>query len=156
MHKNIREIVVKLKKKKISLSLAESCTGGMLAEYITSVSGASKIFKFGVIAYSNKAKIEYLNVPFKIIKKYGAVSEECCYSMVSNLSKISKTKLNLSITGIAGPKGGTKKKPVGLVFIGIKFNEKIKINKYFFKKQNRESVRKNSVKKALELIKDII
>ena len=94
MHKNIREIVVKLKKKKISLSLAESCTGGMLAEYITSVSGASKIFKFGVIAYSNKAKIEYLNVPFKVIKKYGAVSEECCYSMVSNLSKISKMHIS--------------------------------------------------------------
>ena len=156
MYKNIREIVARLKKKKISLSLAESCTGGMLAKHITSVSGASKIFAFGVITYSNKAKVEYLNVPSIIIKRYGAVSEECCYSMVTNLSKISKTTLNLSITGIAGPNGGTKKKPVGLVFIGIKFNNKIKINKYFFKNQNRESVRKNSVKKALELIKDII
>ena len=156
MYKNIREIVARLKKKKISLSLAESCTGGMLAKDITSVSGASKIFTFGVIAYSNKAKVEYLNVPPNIIKKYGAVSEECCYSMVTNLSKISKTTLNLSITGIAGPNGGTKKKPVGLVFIGIKFNNKIKINKYFFKNQNRESVRKNSVKKALDLIKEII
>ena len=156
MYKSIREIVARLKKKKIILSLAESCTGGMLAKHITSVSGASKIFAFGVITYSNKAKVEYLNVPSIIIKRYGAVSEECCYSMVTNLSKISKTKLNLSITGIAGPNGGTKKKPVGLVFVDIKFNKKIKINKYFFKNQNRESVRKNSVKKALDLIKEII
>ena len=128
----------------------------MLSQYISSVNGASKVFIFGIITYSNKSKIQYLKVPHKIIKKYGAVSEECCYSMVNNLAKISKARLNLAITGIAGPKGGTKKKPVGLVYIGIKKGRKIKINKYLFKKMSRDSVRKKSVKKSLDLIKEII
>ena len=156
MIKIVKKIIFKLKKKKINLSLAESCTGGMLAQHITSVSGASKVFKFSVVAYSNESKIKYLMVPYKLIKKYGAVSEECCSSMLNGLEKISKTRLNVAITGVAGPSGGTKQKPVGLVFIGIKKNDKIKINRYLFKKQNRESVRKNSVKKALDLIKEII
>ena len=156
MIKIVKKIIFKLKKKKINLSLAESCTGGMLAQHITSVSGASKVFKFSVVAYSNESKIKYLMVPYKLIKKYGAVSEECCSSMLNGLEKISKTRLNVAITGVAGPSGGTKQKPVGLVFIGIKKNDKIKIIRYLFKKQNRESVRKNSVKKALDLIKEII
>jgi nicotinamide-nucleotide amidase len=156
MIKIVKKIIFKLKKKKINLSLAESCTGGMLAQHITSVSGASKVFKFSVVAYSNESKIKYLMVPYKLIKKYGAVSEECCSSMLNGLEKISKTRLNVAITGVAGPSGGTKQKPVGLVFIGIKKNDKIKINRYLFKKQNRESVRKNSVKKALDIISDFI
>ena len=156
MSKKINQIINILKNKKISLSVAESCTGGMLAENITSVSGASKVFNFGVVTYSNQSKIKYLKVPYKIIKKYGSVSEECCYSMVANLTKISKSKLNLAITGIAGPKGSTKKKPVGLVYIGIKKNNKTKINKYLFKNKNREYIRKNSVKKSLELIEEFI
>ena len=138
------------------MSVAESCTGGMLAEIITSVSGSSKVFKFGIITYSNQSKIKYLKVPSKIIKKYGAVSKQCCYLMVNNLSKISKTKLNIAITGIAGPKGATKLKPVGLVYIGIKKNKRTEINKYLFKSKSRESVRISSVKKSLELIKSFI
>ena len=156
MDKKIKQIIFKLKSKKINLSVAESCTGGMLAESITSVSGASKVFNFGVITYSNQSKIKYLKVPNKIIKKYGSVSEECCLSMVTYLTKISKSKLNLAITGIAGPKGGTKRKPVGLVYIGIKKNNKTKINKYLFKNKNREYIRKNSVKKSLDLIEEFI
>jgi len=156
MSKNIKQIISLLKKKKLNLSLAESCTGGMLAQNITSVSGSSKVFTFGVITYSNKSKTKYLKVPYKIIKKYGAVSEECCHSMLVNLEKISRAKINLAITGIAGPKGGTKKKPVGLVFIGIKKGKRIKINKYLFVGIKRESVRKNSVKKSLDLIKKFI
>lgn len=156
MIKIVKKIIFKLKKKKINLSLAESCTGGMLAQLITSVSGASKVFKFSVVTYSNESKIKYLMVPYKLIKKYGAVSEECCGSMLKGLEKISKTRLNVAITGVAGPSGGTKQKPVGLVFIGIKKNDKIKINRYLFKKQNRENVRKNSVKKALDIISDFI
>tara|TARA_B110000971_G_scaffold209647_1_gene236025 strand:+ start:351 stop:821 length:471 start_codon:yes stop_codon:yes gene_type:complete len=156
MNKKVKQILSKLIKKKINLSVVESCTGGMLSQYISSVNGASKVFIFGIITYSNKSKIQYLKVPHKIIKKYGAVSEECCYSMVNNLAKISKARLNLAITGIAGPKGGTKKKPVGLVYIGIKKGSKIKINKYLFKKMSRDSVRKKSVKKSLDLIKEII
>ena len=156
MNKQIKQIIFKLESKKINLSIAESCTGGMLAERITSVSGASKVFNFGIVTYSNDSKINHLKVPSKIIKKFGSVSKECCLSMVTNLAKISKTKLNIAITGIAGPKGGTKKKPVGLVYIGIKKNNKTRINKYFFKNKNREYIRKNSVKKSLELIQEFI
>jgi len=156
MHKNIKKIIFRLTKKKLSLALAESCTGGMLAQTITSVSGASKVFALSLITYSNQSKIRFLKVPHKIIRKYGAVSKECCYSMVLNLAKISKAKLNLAITGIAGPRGGTKKKPVGLVYIGIKKNNDIKIHKYLFKNISREMIRKNSVKKSLELIKEFI
>jgi len=156
MDKEIKKIISRVKKKKINLSVAESCTGGMLAQSITSVGGASKVFTFGVFTYSNQAKIKYLKIPRKIIKKYGAVSDECCRAMVVNLAKISKAKLNLAITGIAGPKGGTMQKPVGLVYIGIKKNKKIKVCKYFFKSKKRESIRKSSVKKSLELIKKFI
>ena len=156
MFKITSQIIDLLKNKKITLSVAESCTGGMLAGVITGVSGASKVFKFGIITYSNQSKTKYLKVPLKIIKKHGAVSKQCCYSMVNNLSKISKTKLNIAITGVAGPKGGSKLKPVGLVYIGIKKDNKIEINEYFFKDKNRKSIRIRSVKKSLELIKNSI
>jgi nicotinamide-nucleotide amidase len=156
MSKTTNQIINLLTKKKITLSVAESCTGGMLAQTITGESGASKFFKFGVITYSNESKIRYLKVPSKIIKKYGAVSKQCCYSMVNNLSKISKAKLNIAITGIAGPKGGTKLKPVGLVYIGIKKKKKTEVTKYLFKNKNRESIRINSVKESLKLIKNYI
>jgi len=150
------QIIDLLKNKKITLSVAESCTGGMLAEVITSVSGASKVFKFGIITYSNQSKIKYLKVPSNLIKTHGAVSKQCCHAMVSNLSKISKTKLNVAITGIAGPKGATKLKPVGLVYIGLKKNNRVEINKFLFKNKNRKSIRINSVKKSLKLIKRFI
>ena len=139
-------------RKKIKISVAESCTGGLLASAITSISGASKIFNLGLITYSNQAKIKILKVNKKIIKKYGAVSHECCYAMVNNLSKISKASINVSITGIAGPRGGTKGKPVGLVYIGVKKGTKIKINKFLFKSKKRSSIQKATVKKALNLV----
>ena len=156
MFKKTRETIHLLINKKITLSVAESCTGGMLAQAITSIDGASKIFKFGIITYSNQSKIKYLKVPKKIINKYGAVSKECCSSMVNNLSKISNAKLNIAITGIAGPNGGTKSKPVGLVYIGIKKNNKSKIIKYFSKSKKRKNIRINSVKKSLDLIENFI
>jgi len=156
MYKKIKKIVNLLKKKKISLSVAESCTGGMLAQNVTSINGASKIFKFGIITYSNQSKMKHLKISSKVINKYGSVSEECCGAMVKNLSKISNSKLNIAITGIAGPKGGTKKKPVGLVFIGIKKDNMTKVKKYLFKNKDRESVRKNSVIKSFELIEEFI
>ena len=115
-----KKIISQLKRKKLKLAIAESCTGGMLSSAITSVSGASKVFSMGLVTYSNQAKMSILKVPQKIIKKHGAVSIQCCLSMVNNLSKISKSKMCVSITGIAGPKGGTKQKPVGLVYIGVK------------------------------------
>ena len=152
----IKNIIQRLIKKKLSISVAESCTGGMLSSSITSISGASKIFNIGLVTYSNLAKIKLLKVSSSNIKRYGAVSEKCCLKMVEGLSKLSKSKINISITGIAGPKGGSKNKPVGLVYIGIKKGEKISINKYLFKNKNRENIRKNSVKEALKLIQKFI
>ena len=156
INKKIKQVILLLKKKKLNLSLAESCTGGLLAQNITSVRGASKVFFFSIVTYSDLSKIKYLKVPSKIIKKYGAVSKECCYEMVTNLAKISQAKINLAITGIAGPDGGSKLKPVGLVYIGLKKNKIIKVNKFLFKNQNRKEIRKNSVKKSLELIQEFI
>ena len=155
--KNLANKLVKqLIKKKIKISFAESCTGGMLSSSITSVSGSSKVFNLGLITYSNKVKINILKVPKKIISKYGAVSNECCLSMVKNLSKISKANISVSITGIAGPNGGTKLKPVGLVYIGIKKGNKIIIKENFFKNQNRVSIQKASVITSLKIINKII
>ena len=152
----MNSLVKKLIKKKLKISFAESCTGGLLASSITSISGASKVFNIGLVTYSNQAKIKFLKVNKNIIKKYGAVSEECCASMVKNLSKISNAQINVSITGIAGPKGGTKQKPVGLVYIGIKKANKIQIIKCFFKNKKRSSIQRATVKKASNLILRVI
>ena len=148
----MKSLIKRLTKKKLKISFAESCTGGLLASTITSISGASKIFNLGFITYSNQAKIKILKVNKNIIRKYGAVSHECCAAMVKNLSRISKANINVSITGIAGPKGGSKKKPVGLVYIGVKKDNKILINKYLFKSKKRSSIQKATVKKAVDLI----
>ena len=148
----MKSLIKKLVRKKLKISSAESCTGGMLASKITSISGASKVFNLGIVTYSNQAKIKILKVNKNIIKKYGAVSQECCKAMVVNLSKISQANINIAITGIAGPKGGTKKKPVGLVFIGIKKGNKIKISKNIFKSKNRISIQKLTVKKTIKII----
>ena len=147
-----KKIISQLKKKKLKLALAESCTGGMLSSAITSVSGASKVFSMGLVTYSNQAKMSILKVPKKIIQKYGAVSIQCCLSMVNNLSQISKSKICVSITGIAGPSGGTKRKPVGLVYIGIKNGKKVIVSKSQFKNKGRSFLQKATVKKALNLI----
>ncbi len=155
--KNLANKLVKnLIQKKLKISFAESCTGGMLSSTITSISGSSKVFNLGLITYSNKVKIDILKVPKKIISKYGAVSSECCLSMVKNLSKISKANISVSITGIAGPNGGTNLKPVGLVFIGIKKGNKIIIKENLFKNKNRISIQKASVITSLKIINKII
>ena len=152
MKKLSQKLVKLLNKKKLKISLAESCTGGLLSSSITSISGSSKIFTLGLVTYSNKAKIKILKVPKNIIMKYGAVSYETCLSMVKNLSKISETNISVSITGVAGPKGGTRQKPVGLVFIGIKKNNKTLVKKFLFKNNTRISIQKATVNKALNLI----
>ena len=138
------------------MSFAESCTGGLLSSSITSISGSSKVFSFGLVTYSNQAKINLLKVPKKIIMNHGAVSFETCLSMVKNLNKICKTNISLSITGVAGPKGGTKQKPVGLVYIGIKKGNKILVKKYLFKRKKRNSIQRATVKEALKMILKII
>ena len=152
----MKSLIRILIKKKLKISFVESCTGGLLASTITSISGASKVFNLGLITYSNQAKNKVLKVNKNILKKYGAVSHECCSAMVKNLSKISKASINVSITGIAGPKGGTKQKPVGLVYIGVKKGNKIQINKYLFKSKKRSSIQKATVKKATDLVLRII
>ena len=151
-----KKIISLLKRKKLKLAIAESCTGGMLSNVITSVSGSSKIFTMGLVTYSNQAKNIILKVPKKIIKKHGAVSPQCCLSMVHNLSKISKSNICISITGIAGPAGGSIKKPVGLVYIGIKKGKKISFIKCLFKNRGREYIRRATVNRSLKLILSFI
>ena len=152
MKKLSQKIVKLLKRKRLKLSVVESCTGGMLSSALTSVSGSSKVFTLGLVTYSNQSKNHVLKVPKQIIRKHGAVSMQCCLSMLNNLSKISKSNISVSITGIAGPSGGTKKKPVGLVFIGIKKGNKTLVKKYLFKNKKRSSIQRVTVNKALNLI----
>ena len=152
----MKSLIKILTKKKLKISFAESCTGGLLASSITSISGASKVFNLGLVTYSNQAKIKVLKVNKNVIKKYGAVSHECCSTMVKNLSKISKANINISITGIAGPKGGTKEKPVGLVYIGIKKGNKTQVNKCLFKSKIRSKIQRATVNKVFNLILRII
>ena len=151
-----KKIISLIKRKKMKLAIVESCTGGMLSSAITSVSGSSKVFNLGLITYSNQAKTSILKVPQKIIKKYGAVSVQCCLAMVNNLSKISNSKICISITGIAGPYGGSKQKPIGLVYIGIKIGKKVMINKCNFKNKGRIFIQKQTVKKSLNLLAQLI
>ena len=151
-----KKIISLIKRKRMKLAIAESCTGGMLSSAITSVSGSSKVFTMGLVTYSNNAKKIILKVPQKIIKNYGAVSVQCCLAMVNNLNKISNSKICVSITGIAGPKGGSKQKPVGLVYIGIKIGKKVMINKCNFKNKGRIFIQKQTVKKSLNLLAQLI
>ena len=152
----MKSLVKKLIRKKLKISFAESCTGGMLANTITSINNASRVFNLGLVTYSNQAKIKILKVNKNIIRKFGAVSHECCKAMVLNLSKISKANINVSITGIAGPTGGTKKKPVGLVYIGVKKGNKVIISKNIFNLKNRISIQKATVKKAIKIVSTVI
>ena len=156
MKKLSQRIVKLLSKKKLKISFAESCTGGLLSSAITSISGSSVVFTLGLVTYSNQAKINILKIPKRIIMRHGAVSYETCLSMVKNLSRISKTNISVSITGIAGPKGGTKQKPVGLVFIGIKKGNKTLVKKYLFKNKKRISIQRTAVIKSLNLILSFI
>ncbi len=156
MSKLSLKIVKLLTKKKQTVSFAESCTGGLLASSITSISGSSKVFNMGLVTYSNNAKVKLLKVRKKTITKHGAVSHETCRSMVKNLSKISKSNISISITGVAGPNGGTKEKPVGLVYIGLKKGSKTIIKKYLFKSKKRNSIQKATVNQALKMIVNIL
>ena len=147
-----KKIVKILTKKKLTIAFAESCTGGMVSSSITAINGSSKVFTFGLIVYSNKSKINVLKIPKNIIRKYGTVSEQVCLCMVKNISKIANTNISLSVTGIAGPNGGTKKKPVGLVYVSVKKDNIIRIKKYFFKNKGRTYIRRETVNKSLGLI----
>ncbi len=151
-----KKIILLLKKKKFKIAVAESCTGGLLSSTITSVSGSSKVFTMGLVTYSNNAKTSILKIPKQIIKRNGSVSIQCCLAMVNNLKKISKAKVCVSITGIAGPRGGSKLKPVGLVYIGIKIGEKVFVNKCNFKNNGRVFIQKQTIKKTLSLLLNLV
>ncbi len=153
---SLKKLHKKLIYKKLTISVAESCTGGLLANNLSKLANSSMYFQMGLITYSNEAKIKILKVNRNIIKKYGAVSKECCEAMVKNLSKISKSKINVSITGIAGPGGGTKNKPVRLVYIGIKMGRHLLILKNKFKSKNRNLIQKLTVKKIINIIFNLI
>ncbi|WP_440634859.1 CinA family protein [Candidatus Pelagibacter sp. HIMB1746] len=152
----LKKLHKKLIDKKLTISVAESCTGGLLASNLTKLANSSKYFQMGLITYSNEAKTKILKVDRNIINKYGAVSKECCEEMVKNLSKISKSKINVSITGIAGPGGGSELKPVGLVYIGIKTGKYLLILENKFGSRNRSSIQKNTVREVLNKITKII
>ena len=153
---NIQLLHKKLIKKKLTISVAESCTGGLLAHNLTKLANSSKYFQMGLTTYSNQAKIKILKVNKNIIKKYGSVSKECCNEMVQTLSKILKSKINVSITGIAGPGGGTKNKPVGLVYIGIKKGKTLIIKENKFKSKKRDLIQKSTVNKVIKIVLNLI
>ena len=149
---NIHSLHKKLIKSKSTISVTESCTGGLLAHYLTKLANSSQYFEMGLTTYSNKSKTKILKINNNIIQNYGAVSKECCKAMVQNLSKISKSKINVSITGIAGPGGGSDDKPVGLVYIGIKKGNKLLVKENKFKTKKRNLIQKSAVKEAIKLI----
>ena len=152
-----KKIINKLIKNKITISVAESCTGGLIASEIASVPNSSNIFNLGLITYSNQSKEKLLKIKKQNLKKYGAVSAQICKDMVENLFKISKTDLCISTTGIAGPSGGSKLKPVGLVYIGIKFKKTSKIYMYNFnKKLERNKIQKKTVNTIFNLLNQIV
>ena len=153
---NIQSLHKKLIKKKLTISVAESCTGGLLAHNLTKLANSSKYFQMGLTTYSNQAKINILKVNKNIIKKYGAVSSECCKAMVKNLSKISKSKINVSITGIAGPGGASKDKPVGLVYIGVKKGKTLIVKENKFKSKKRDLIQKSTVNKVIKIVLSLI
>tara|TARA_Y100001970_G_scaffold264977_1_gene352097 strand:+ start:1657 stop:2133 length:477 start_codon:yes stop_codon:yes gene_type:complete len=154
--KKIKKLINLLHKKKLKIAIAESCTGGLLSSSFTSISGASKVFLMGIITYSNQSKISNLKIKKKTISSYGSVSPQCCLEMVKNLKKISKSDVSISITGIAGPKGGTKNKPVGLVYLGIIIRKNIYIHKLNLKKRSRQAIQKDTVKTVIDKLLKIL
>jgi len=153
LNKQLKNLTTKLKKNKIKVAVAESCTGGLISYNLTKIPGASKFFMVGIVSYSNISKLDLLKVRQKTLTKYGAVSAEICKEMCNNLLKISKTNIAISVTGIAGPDGGTKKKPIGLVYVGICSKNKFEIKKFNFgKKLSRINIQNLTLKKTIKLI----
>ena len=147
------EIILKLVENNITISTAESCTGGSLGKIITSVSGVSSIYGYGFITYANEAKMKLLGVNSETMEKFGAVSEETAKEMADGIRKLSDSDIALSLTGIAGPTGGTEEKPVGLVYLGVSVGEKLYAKKMLLGQhavRDRDFIRKLAVKNALK------
>jgi len=149
----LNKVSDKLKKHRLSVATAESCTGGLLAHTLTNISGSSEYFDRGIVSYSNQAKIELLGVPEKTLQEYGAVSEQTAKAMAMGIKQRSNVDIGISTTGIAGPTGGTKEKPVGLVYIGIASSKNVTIKKFIFsgdRSQNKESTCNSALEMLLE------
>ncbi len=155
MNEQTKKLGRLLLKKNLSLSICESCTGGMLGAIITSIPGSSEYFKGGIIAYSNEIKNKIVGVKASTLKKFGAVSKETAKEMAQGVKNLIGSDIGISITGIAGPGGGTKTKPVGLVYIGMAKGKKVKVEKNIFS-GNRQQIRKKACINALKLTIQII
>lgn len=149
------EVVELLLEKGYSITCAESCTGGLLCAALVNVSGASEVLNRSLITYSNEAKMELLGVKEETLREFGAVSEQTAYEMAVGAADFAKAEVALSVTGIAGPGGGTPEKPVGLVYMGCSVNGKVTVRRFVFS-GDRLQVRTSSVKNALELAKECI
>lgn len=155
MQKTINKVHDLLIKKKKSIAVAESCTGGLLSTMLTQASGSSRYFSLGVTAYSNNAKADILKIPRALIMKKGAVSEEVAHKMAQSVRNLAKADFGIGITGIAGPTGAALKKPVGTVFIAIDSEDKKTCNKFIFKGR-RNAVRKKAALKSLGLLRKML
>jgi nicotinamide-nucleotide amidase len=151
----LNKVSDELKKRRLTVATAESCTGGFIAHTLTNVSGSSEYFDRGVISYSNTSKMELLGVPEKILKEYGAVSEHTAHAMAKAIKEQAQVDIGLSTTGIAGPTGGTKDKPIGLVYIGIATEKNVTVKRFLFsgdRLQNKE----NTCDAALKFLHEIL
>ena len=151
----LNKIFLILKKQNLKIATAESCTGGLIAHTLTNISGASDYFDRGVVSYSNKSKTELLGVPKKLIDKYGAVSNPVAKAMADGIRVKSEVDIGISTTGIAGPTGGTKEKPVGLVFIAISTKDNVIVKKFQFS-GNRIQNKYDTCKAALEMLYEVL
>ncbi|MDD2891148.1 MAG: CinA family protein [bacterium] len=150
-----KELARILKEKNLTISVVESCTGGLIQKLITDNPGSSEYFLGGVVAYSNKLKEKLIGVKRSTLLKYGAVSKETSVELANGITKITGSSIGISTTGIAGPGGGTKDKPVGLVYIGIRINKKITFYKYIFK-GTREQIRKQTAEEGLKKVIEML
>lgn len=145
MEKNLSDLLIN---KSLTIATAESCTGGLIGHIITSTPGSSTYFMGGIISYSNQAKCDLLGVSPDTLKQYGAVSDQTAKEMARGVKERFKTDIGLSVTGIAGPDGGSKEKPVGTVFMGFSFDDEIFSLRYLFK-GSREEVKQQTAETVL-------
>ena len=153
--KILDKITIILKEKDLKIATAESCTGGLISNFFTNISGSSEYFDRGIVSYSNNAKIELLGVSEDNLNKYGAVSEQVAKEMAEGVRKKSNVDIGIATTGIAGPTGGTKEKPVGLVYIGISIKDNTYVKKFQFsgsRLENKESTKNASLKMLFDLL----
>jgi len=153
--KLVNKVSDELKKHQVTIATAESCTGGLLAHTLTNVSGSSEYFDRGVICYSNTAKMNLLGIPAQLLNNYGAVSKEVAAAMAKAIQQRSQVDIGIATTGIAGPTGGTKDKPVGLVFIGVSTKETVVVKEFLFS-GDRLAIKDNTCTTALELLLETI